>query len=362
MHDPQLQKSAVGRSDAAAPSDVLNSLSPPVTQAEAEAVAAQHFGITGAARNLASERDTNYHVVTEDGRGYALKFANPSEPPQNTNFQTEALLYLERTDPSLPVPKVVRALNGAHELTLPLSDGRHSVVRLLTWVEGEQVARVGVSQGLRRDIGAALARLGAALSGFDHPAAGHDILWDIKNASRMWDMSPAIAEPDMRARVEAELAHFDSAVGPELAGLRCQVIHNDMNHYNIVVDPAAPDRVSGILDFGDMVKTALAIDVAVAASYLTSLEDDPLVCVTDIVTAYHAVTPLTRDEVALMRDLIVARLFTSICITNWRAARYPENAAYILRNNGPARIGMERFATLPREIVTRHLLHACELE
>lgn len=325
-------------------------------------VAAQHFGVIGTARNLASERDTNYHVVTAAGRGYALKFANPAEPPENTDFQTEALRYLERTDPTLPVPKVVPALNGAHELTLPLPDGRKSVVRLLTWVEGEQVTKVGVSAALRRDIGAKLARLGAALSGFDHRAAAHDILWDIKNASRLWEMIPAIAEPEMRAHVEAELTHFDKAVGPKLAGLRQQVIHNDLNHYNVVVVPTAPDRVSGILDFGDMVKTALVIDVAVAASYLTSLEDDPLVCVTDIVTAYHAVTPLTRDEVMLLRDLIVARLFTSICITDWRATRYPENAAYILRNNGPARSGMERFATLPREIVTHHLLHACELE
>lgn len=361
MHNPQPHPQAA---DSAAPArpDVLNSPAPPVTQAEAEAVARRHFGITGTACNLASERDTNFHVVTEDGRGYALKFANPAEPPQNTNFQTEALLYLERIDPALPVPKVVRALNGGHELMLPLSDGRQSVVRMLTWVVGEQVARVGVSAGLRRDIGATLARLGAALSGFDHPASGHDILWDIKNATRLWAMTPSIAEPEMRARVEAELAHFDAEVAPRLAGLRQQVIHNDMNHYNVVVEPALPDRVSGILDFGDMVKTALAIDVAVAASYLTGLEDDALACVTDIVTAYHAVTPLRREEVMLLRDLIVARLVTSICITEWRAARYPENAAYILRNNGPARRGMDRFAALPRATVTRHLAHACELE
>lgn len=344
------------------PGDILDSPSPCVTQAEAEAIAARHFGIAGTARNLASERDTNYHLVTPEGRGFALKFANPLEPPENTNFQTAALLYLARTDPALPVPKVMTALNGAQELTLQLSDGRSSVVRLLTWVEGEQVARVGITRALRRDIGATLARLGAALSGFDHPAAAHDIQWDIKNAARLRKLTDSIAEPDLRAQVEAELAHFERAVAPRLPGLRQQVIHNDLNHYNVVVDPGRPDRVSGVLDFGDMVKTALAIDVAVAASYLTSGEDDALDCVTDIVTAYHAVTALTREELELLRDLIVARLITSICITNWRAARYPENAPYILRNNAPARRGMARFASLPRDTVTRHLMNACELE
>ncbi|MCZ4353346.1 phosphotransferase [Roseovarius aestuarii] len=342
--------------------DVLASAAPEVSQGQAEDIAAKYFGVKGAARNLASERDTNYYVRTAEGRGYALKFANPAEPPENTNFQTEALLYLEKIDPSLPVPKVVGGIDGAHERTLTLSDGRKSVVRLLTWVEGEQVANVGVSGALRRDIGVSLARLGSALSGFDHPAAAHDILWDIKNALRLRDKVVEVPGQDLRAQVGAELDNFEANVAPRLPFVRQQVIHNDLNHYNVVVHPDSPEQVAGILDFGDMVKTALVIDVAVAASYLTSLPDNALDCVTDVVSAYHAVTPLTRPEVELVRDLIVARLVTSICITNWRASRYAENADYILRNNGPARLGMANFASLPRDMVTEHLLRACHME
>ena len=53
---------------------------------------------------------------------------------------------------------------------------------------------------------------------------------------------------------------------------------------------------------------------------------------------------------------------TSIVITEWRAARYPQNADYILRNNCPARVGMARFASLPREGATAALLAACQME
>lgn len=355
MHDPTRQRTPPTV-------DILSSPAPPVTVDEAERIAAEHFGVQGIARNLASERDTNYHVQTVKGHGYALKFANPAEHSDNTNFQTEALRYLERVDPSLPVPKVVPALNGAHELILPLADGRESVVRLLTWVEGEQVAKVGVTKDLRRDIGTMLARLGAALSGFEHPAANHDILWDIKNAGRLKDKAGAISDSAVRAEVVKELDEFDLKVAPLLPNLRQQVIHNDLNHYNVVVDPKRPNRVSGVLDFGDMVKTALIIDVAVAASYLTALKDEPLDCVTDVVAAYHSVFPLTRPEIMLIRDLVVARLITTICITNWRAARYSENAEYILRNNGPALTGMARFASIPSDGVTAHLLRACHME
>lgn len=340
---------------------VLNSPVPPVTAEEAAEVARRHFGIVAGATNLASERDANFHLVAEDGRGYVLKFANPAEPPENTNLQTEALLAIERRDPALPVPKVARALNGECELSLPLSDGRRSVVRLLSWVDGVQVARVGVSAALRRDIGAVLARLGAALQGFEHPASSHDILWDIKNAARLRPMTAAIPDESMRDRVVAALDRFEAKVAPRLAGLRQQVIHNDLNHHNVVVAPGDPDRVSGVLDFGDIVKTPLVIDVAVAASYLTALPEEALGCVCDMVGAYHRVVPLTRDEIALLPDLIVTRLITSISITSWRARRYPQNAAYILRNNGPAREGMARFAVLPRDRVRAALLNACEM-
>ena len=128
----------------------------------------------------------------------------------------------------------------------------------------------------------------------------------------------------------------------------------------IVIDPQAPERIAGVLDFGDMVRTPRAVDVAVAASYLTHLEDDPLAPVARMVAAYAAVAPLDAAEVELLRDLIVARLVASITITEWRAARYPENAEYILRNNRGARAGMAGFAALPRETVTAALRAAAE--
>lgn len=350
------------KDDAVAPDTVLNSAAPFVTPPEAVEIAKVHFGISAIAESLSSERDTNFHLVARDGRGYALKFANSAEPPLNTNFQTEALLHMQREDPTLPVPKVVASLSGAPEILLTLSDGRRSVVRVLTWVEGVQLHQVPITRALRAHVGSTLARIGKVLKTFNHPAAELDLLWDIKNAARLRAMVPAIPDAPMRLDVLARLDRFDAVIAPALAGLRRQVIHNDLNHHNAVVDESRPDRISGVLDFGDMVKTALVIDVAVAASYITSLDDDPLESVTDLVAAYHAVYPLTGAEIEILHDLIVTRLVTTIVITDWRAARYPENAAYILRNNGPARRGMNQFARLPREAVTRKLLKSCGLE
>jgi Ser/Thr protein kinase RdoA (MazF antagonist) len=339
---------------------MLNSPAPAVDEEEALAILRAHYGLDGRAESLACERDANFCITTPDGRRFTMKLSNPAEPEVNINFQTTALLWLEARDPSLPVPKVVCAADGRNEFPQVLRDGRVSIVRVLTWLDGIPVARGGaVSAELRRNLARGLARLGCAFEGFEHPASGHEILWDIRNAARLRPLVVELAEPELRARLTAELDHFEAMVRPQLASLRQRVIHNDLNLHNAVIDPARPDEVSGVLDFGDMVKTPLVIDLAVACSYHTPGGPD---VVADMVGAYHRILPLTPAEVALLRDLIVARLMTTVAITEGRAARYPQNAAYILRNNSGARAGLAAFASQPRDQVSAMLRAACNME
>ena len=124
----------------------------------------------------------------------------------------------------------------------------------------------------------------------------------------------------IKAQLLAELDHLDATVAPVLSGLRQQVVHNDLNHHNVLLNPDNPDRVTGVVDFGDMVKTPLIIDLAVAASYQTHLGEDALASVCDIVGAYHTIRPLERREVALLRDLMVIPPFLTGCIFRTHAA------------------------------------------
>ncbi len=340
---------------------LLASAPPRLTPDQAQDLLRDHWGIGGSAIEIACERDQNFRIVTETGQGYILKISNAVEDPLNTEFQTAALRWVARVDPELPLPRAVAALDGAFTQRLKLPSGRTSVVRVLSWLDGTPLHHVSMTAQMQSGIGAMTARLGRALEGFDHPGACHELLWDIQHLPRLRALTESLGEDAVADAVRRELDHFEAQVASALGGLRRQVIHNDMNHHNILVDAIEQDRIIGILDFGDMVNTYLAIDVAVAASYLAS-EEDPLGAIARLVAAYHAVLPLEREEVELLRDLTVARLVASITITNWRAARYPENAAYILRNNGPARMAIARFATLPTQDVTRALLSACNME
>ena len=59
------------------------------------------YGLHGEFTPLYSERDQNFRVTSErDGR-FVLKVYNRAEAPGVVDFQTQALLHIERQDPTL---------------------------------------------------------------------------------------------------------------------------------------------------------------------------------------------------------------------------------------------------------------------
>ena len=341
---------------------LLGSTPPCMTQEEAIGLLQERFGIDAVLTEVACERDQNFHVSASDGREYVLKISNPEEARVTTDFQTQGILWIERHDPDLPVPKLVATKGGEYQTLVTLADGRQSMVRVLTWLQGVPLYKVAITPAIEAAIGTVLARVGRALRDFSHDGAKQDLLWDIRHAGRLRPLLHAVPLDTVGRAVREELAYYEADVQPRLAALRRQVVHNDLNHHNVMVCPDDTSSITGVIDFGDMVETCLAVDVAVAASYLADHPVDALGSVSRMIAAYHQVTPLLRTEIELMRDLIVMRLVTSITITEWRARRYPENGAYILRNNGPARRAMAGFAALDRNQVTARLLLACGLE
>jgi hydroxylysine kinase len=87
--------------------------------------------------------------------------------------------------------------------------------------------------------------------------------------------------------------------------------------------------------------------------------DAPLDSLVAFAAAYHRVTPLTATERAMLFDLTATRMVTTVAITGWRAAEYPENRDYILRNFPAARAGLLALASVPREAALAALAKAC---
>lgn len=340
--------------------DAFTTQAPQIGEAEARQLARDLFGLTGGIAKLASERDANFHVAAEGGPGFVLKLSNAAEDPAITDFQTRALRHIEARAPGLPVPLVHRSRAGADQTRHRIAAGTQHVVRLLAYLPGEPQHRTPPSPAQAAALGRCLAAIGLALRDFRHPAADHDILWDLKRAARLRALLPCVA-PAHRALAGHALDRFEAEVLPRLAALRRQVVHNDLNPHNVLVDPAEPHRVVGVLDFGDMVDTHLVCDVAVAAAYQVGGPDMPGQ-IASFVGAYHAVSRLTPEEIDVLPDLIALRQAMTLLIAGWRAELYPENRDYILRNAPRAAAALDRFGAVGRPAILARLRQACALE
>jgi Ser/Thr protein kinase RdoA (MazF antagonist) len=92
------------------------------------------------------------------------------------------------------------------------------------------------------------------------------------------------------------LDRYLTDTAPKLATLRTSVIHSDGNDYNVLVSPYGRwgNRVSGLIDFGDMVHSHTVNELAIACAYALMGKTDPLAAAVRVVAGYHRAFALRR--------------------------------------------------------------------
>ena len=302
---------------------------PRFTSRDACRLAAELFGIEAEARLLPSERDQNFHLTAADGQAYVLKLANSAETREVLDFQNRAMTHVARQLPGA-CPQVQLTSAGESIATVAAADGSAHWVRVLTYLPGKPLGDVKPhDDGLLTSLGHFYGHIGKALADFDHPAVHRDFHWDLQHAGRVVDeLVGYIPDAARRELVGRLRARFQSATEARLEDLRLSVIHNDGNDYNVLVGPADGlyHRVSGIIDFGDMVFSYTAAEPAVACAYAMLHKADPLTAASLVVAGYHGVYPLTEPEIAVLFDLICMRLCMSVCHAAHQSRAEPDNA------------------------------------
>jgi len=303
----------------------------PVPVEHAVRLVRERYGLEARASRLTGERDENFRLTSAQGAEYVLKIANAAENPAETDFQAAALVHLEQSDPTLPCPRVLRDRAGGTHVRF-VEGGLERTARLLTYLPGRLLGACARSGRQRAACGRLGARLTLALRDFEHPAARRTIVWDVRHTGHMGRLLADQPRFPFRPAAEALLARVAPRIDSQLPQLRHQIVHNDLNPLNVLVDPADQDRVTGVIDFGDMTHTALIADVAVAAAELIPPDcADPgeaRDCVLDVVRAYHERVPLLATELELLGALLAARLLMTLVIHEWHVQRNPASGHF----------------------------------
>jgi 4-aminobutyrate aminotransferase-like enzyme/Ser/Thr protein kinase RdoA (MazF antagonist) len=284
-----------------------------------------HWGVSGELARLYGERDLNLAVRADDGRRYVLKVHNPAETADVLAMRSGAMAHVRRVDATLPVPELIVTLDGNSFAPLTADDGRRSYAELVSHLDGRHIASSELDTEALSTWAQTAARLGRALRGYFHPAAGAIIQWDVRHTGalrRLFDDLP----PETRATVARVVDRFEERVEPNYVRLRAQVVHNDFGPTNVLVD--SPDNITGITDFGDVAHTALVGDVAILLSNLLVGRKDWVDAARAALAGYTLVTPLEQAELDLIGDLVCARLAIELTVSAWREKLHEDAPAY----------------------------------
>jgi len=319
---------------------------------DAVTIVRRHWGLTPERANrVDTERDDTFHIETADG-SYALKIAHPGDDPAVLELQTAAVEWAAARDPELSIARPIRTVDDTVHPIVPVGGVGRSA-RLFPWLPGQSLRAelwdAAPSSALLHAIGATHARLTSALAGFRHPVESRTLAWDVARLPELEPLLDAVADP---APVAAALDRHTRDIAPRLAALPQQLIHNDGNLDNLLVDDLSPRSGSQgqhvttgmpritVLDFGDVVRTARVLDLAVTTSYLLPADaqygaSDTLAGIRE---GWQSVLPLERDEAELLPRLVIARLIQRILLGSWLAREVPGNAEYLGRNIAHTRV------------------------
>jgi 4-aminobutyrate aminotransferase-like enzyme/Ser/Thr protein kinase RdoA (MazF antagonist) len=324
------------------------------------AVLAEAYGLDAEIEPLDGEYDLNFSVLERGRRSHVLKVMRLGCDPELVDLQCAALAHLAEAAPSVPLPRVVPALDGALCVRRDGPDGQPRLLWLVTALDGVAYGRFR-PQGLAlvSDLGRRIGEMDAGLAGFSHPALARSFKWNLTEAGWIATHLDLLDGP-RREIVTRICEDFEARLGPALAELPAGPIHNDINDYNILVarDASSAPCISGLIDFGDMVAAPVVCEVAIAGAYAVLDQEKPLDALAALVGGYYAARPLSDEELALVWPLLLTRLAVSVINAAMMKRERPDDA-YVVISEAPAWRFLELSQGFSEEMVLARMRLAC---
>jgi Ser/Thr protein kinase RdoA (MazF antagonist) len=141
-------------------------------------------------------------------------------------------------------------------------------------------------------------------------------VWDTRHVLKLRSQVSNLPAED-HPLAEDILDRHAQVTEPALRRMRSQIIHGDVHPYNSLID--GQGRISGIIDFGDIVHGALVLDLAnAAADFLAPGHDNEAIF--EMVRGYCSVAPLEEQEADVLLDLIEVSLLMTPLVDALKAS------------------------------------------
>ncbi|WP_298309758.1 aminotransferase class III-fold pyridoxal phosphate-dependent enzyme [uncultured Aquimarina sp.] len=253
--------------------------------------------------------NVNYFVKTKSTQYVFKTYSYNKELLAILEAENETLLNLQKKETDI-FPKPIPFTDDTFIKVLHI-DGSKTICRMLSFLEGNFLGDIESTEELFSSLGTFLAEMDIKFQKFDsYVLKARQWEWDIQYVHLNKKYLNDIPDTHNRNVVNYFFQQFEENVVPVLPELRKQVIHNDANEWNVLVHN---ERVSGIIDFGDLAHSHLINELAIAITYACYDKEKPLDWAPIILKAYHSVLPLEEKEIKILYYLIAARLCTSVC-------------------------------------------------
>ena len=311
-------------------------VTPSFAEDEILALLNQHYHLSGAIKALPGYCDQNILLKAKD-KQYIVKVANSAESKTELAMQNAAMEHLSAKQLSVPHP----IENNERQTITEITDEQDNIfyLRVLSFLPGSFYADASPATHnleLWQSLGQFMAQINQGLHDFNHAGAHRYLEWDLAQGYSVCIEKKSHLTNEQQALVESFLNDYQASTLPLLAQCPKAVIHNDANDYNLLIDDTQqPNRITGLIDFGDMVYSHIINDLAITCAYALMGQENPIDSLKGIVASYHQQTPLSDVELEVLYSLIALRLCVSVCNSAQAIKAQPDNE-YLLVSVKPA--------------------------
>ncbi len=268
----------------------------------------------------------NHLLKHPGGKRYVLKYYKDPDDFHKVQAETKLIDYL-RDKLSFDLQRPVYQ----DKEIVQYED--HSFSRLLHFLDGKFLAEIHHSEKVLFNLGKAIGEMSKSISNYgDSVIESLKHSWDLSRCLELWPKASFIENPSDRKFVDYFFDQYRELIAPKLLFLRHSIIHNDWNDWNILFKN---EKVTGLIDFGDICYAPAINELAVALTYTMLSKQDPIGIGKLIIEGYCEEHKLEEEEVKLLYYLIPARLCQSVCHSAERKA-LETDSEYVLISEKPA--------------------------